>query len=82
MRQTVKILKIKDAVIAANGLQVLGILYKAKYEDLLERAKDNSDTFLLDRHGELSWHTDDIINVKECLSNGLELEIIDVTEAA
>jgi len=80
MRQTVKILKIKDLVIAANGLKILAILYKTKYDYLLEQAKDNSDTFILDRHGELSWHTDDIINIKECLGNSLELEIVDVVE--
>ena len=80
MLHTIKILKIKDPIIAKNGLRLLAILYKFNHKDLIDNFKDG--IFLTTRTGAVNWDTDDIVNIKTFLEDSLELEFKEVLEAA
>lgn len=82
MRQSVKILKIKDINSAKNGLHILSVLYKTNHKDILAKVLNDNCMFLPTKSNSIHWDIEDIINIKQFLGDGMELEFTDILEAA
>lgn len=82
MYQSVKIVKIKDIDSAKNGLHILSVLYKTNHKDIIAKVSNDNYVFLPTRSNAIHWNIEDIINIKQFLGDGMELEFTDISEAA